>query len=106
MSLKDEALKYHIGGKIDIAARKPMNSNYDLALAYSPGVAEPCLVIAKDSELAYTYTNKANLVAVVSDGSAVLGLGDIGAAAAKPVMEGRRVCLRKFCGRKCLRHRD
>ena len=98
MSLKDEALKYHIGGKIDIAARKPMNSNYDLALAYSPGVAEPCLVIAKDSELAYTYTNKANLVAVVSDGSAVLGLGDIGAAAAKPVMEGKACLFKKFAG--------
>lgn len=96
MGLKDEALKYHIGGKIDIRARKPMASAYDLALAYSPGVAEPCLVIAEDSELAYTYTNKANLVAVISDGSAVLGLGDIGAQAAKPVMEGKACLFKKF----------
>lgn len=96
MGLKDDALKYHIGGKIDIATRKPMRSAYDLALAYSPGVAEPCLAIADESELAYTYTNKANLVAVVSDGSAVLGLGDIGAVAAKPVMEGKACLFKKF----------
>ncbi len=98
MSLKNDALKYHIGGKIDIAPSKAMQSAYDLALAYSPGVAEPCLVIAKDSELAYTYTNKANLVAVISDGSAVLGLGDIGAQAAKPVMEGKACLFKKFAG--------
>lgn len=96
MSLKEEALKYHIGGKIGISTTKTMNSAYDLSLAYSPGVAEPCLEIAKDEELAYTYTNKANLVAVVSDGSAVLGLGDIGASAAKPVMEGKACLFKKF----------
>lgn len=96
MSFKDEALSYHIGGKIDIIPRKAMNTGYDLALAYSPGVAEPCLKIAKNSELAFTYTNKANLVAVISDGSAVLGLGNIGAQAAKPVMEGKCCLFKKF----------
>lgn len=96
LSLKEDALKYHLGGKIDISPSKAMNSSYDLALAYSPGVAEPCLEIAKDEELAYVYTNKANLVAVVSDGSAVLGLGDIGASASKPVMEGKACLFKKF----------
>lgn len=96
MSFKDEAMAYHIGGKIDIAPRKAMNTGYDLALVYSPGVAEPCIEIAKNNELAFTYTNKANLVAVVSDGSAVLGLGDIGAQAAKPVMEGKACLFKKF----------
>lgn len=96
LSLKEDALKYHLGGKIDISPSKAMNSSYDLALAYSPGVAEPCLEIAKDEELAYVYTNKANLVAVVSDGSAVLGLGDIGANASKPVMEGKACLFKKF----------
>lgn len=96
MSLKEAALNYHIGGKIDIAPSKPMNSAYDLALAYSPGVAEPCLAIAKNNELSFTYTNRANLVAVVSDGSAVLGLGDIGARASKPVMEGKACLFKKF----------
>lgn len=96
MSLKEAALNYHIGGKIDIAPSKPMNSAYDLALVYSPGVAEPCLAIAKNNELSFTYTNRANLVAVVSDGSAVLGLGDIGARASKPVMEGKACLFKKF----------
>ena len=96
MSLKEAALNYHIGGKIDIAPSKQMNSAYDLALAYSPGVAEPCLAIAKNNELSFTYTNRANLVAVVSDGSAVLGLGDIGARASKPVMEGKACLFKKF----------
>ncbi|ELP2686536.1 malate dehydrogenase [Campylobacter jejuni] len=96
MNLKEEALKYHLGGKIDIVPSKPMATNYDLSLAYSPGVAEPCLEIAKDNELAYTYTNKANLVAIVSDGSAVLGLGNIGAQASKPVMEGKACLFKKF----------
>ncbi|EAJ9070303.1 malate dehydrogenase [Campylobacter jejuni] len=96
MNLKEEALKYHLGGKIDIVPSKPMATSYDLSLAYSPGVAEPCLEIAKDNELAYTYTNKANLVAIVSDGSAVLGLGNIGAQASKPVMEGKACLFKKF----------
>ncbi|AJC86749.1 malate oxidoreductase [Campylobacter sp. RM16704] len=96
MNLKDEALEYHLGGKVDIIARKPMSSAHDLSLAYSPGVAEPCLEIAKDETLAYKYTNKANLVAIVSDGSAVLGLGNIGASASKPVMEGKACLFKKF----------
>lgn len=96
MNLKEEALKYHLGGKIDIVPSKPMATSYDLSLAYSPGVAEPCLEIAKDNELAYTYTNKANLVAIVSDGSAVLGLGNIGAQASKPIMEGKACLFKKF----------
>lgn len=96
MNLKEEALKYHLGGKIDIVPSKPMVTSHDLSLAYSPGVAEPCLEIAKDNELAYTYTNKANLVAIVSDGSAVLGLGNIGAQASKPVMEGKACLFKKF----------
>ncbi|EOJ1419030.1 malic enzyme-like NAD(P)-binding protein [Campylobacter jejuni] len=96
MNLKEEALKYHLGGKIDIVPSKPMTTSHDLSLAYSPGVAEPCLEIAKDNELAYTYTNKANLVAIVSDGSAVLGLGNIGAQASKPVMEGKACLFKKF----------
>lgn len=96
MNLKEEALKYHLGGKIDIKPSKPMNSSHDLSLAYSPGVAEPCIEIASNNELAYTYTNKANLVAIVSDGSAVLGLGNIGAQASKPVMEGKACLFKKF----------
>ncbi|EIN3333217.1 malate dehydrogenase [Campylobacter jejuni] len=96
MNLKEEALKYHLGGKIDIVPSKPMATSHDLSLAYSPGVAEPCLEIAKDNELAYTYTNKANLVVIVSDGSAVLGLGNIGAQASKPVMEGKACLFKKF----------
>ena len=96
MSLKEEALKYHEGGKFIITPSKSMQSAHDLSLAYSPGVAEPCIVIAEDEEFAYTYTNKANLVAIVTDGSAVLGLGNIGAAAAKPVMEGKVCLFKKF----------
>ncbi|EOE2052323.1 malic enzyme-like NAD(P)-binding protein [Campylobacter coli] len=96
MNLKEEALRYHLGGKIDIKPSKPMNSSHDLSLAYSPGVAEPCIEIASNNEFAYTYTNKANLVAIVSDGSAVLGLGNIGAQASKPVMEGKACLFKKF----------
>ncbi|KAA6225089.1 MULTISPECIES: malic enzyme-like NAD(P)-binding protein [unclassified Campylobacter] len=96
MSLENEALKYHLGGKVEISPTKPLNSAKDLSLVYSPGVATPCLEIAKNSELAYTYTNKSNLVAIISDGSAVLGLGNIGALAAKPVMEGKACLFKKF----------
>lgn len=92
----DEALEYHQGGKIGIAVTKPCDTQHDLSIAYTPGVAVPCLEIAKDEELAYKYTNKGNLVAVISDGSAVLGLGNIGAVAGKPVMEGKSVLFKKF----------
>jgi len=93
---KTEVLEYHEGGKIGIDLTKPCDTQHELSLAYTPGVAIPCLEIAKDEELAYKYTNKGNLVAVISDGSAVLGLGDIGAVAGKPVMEGKSVLFKKF----------
>ena len=93
---KEEALNYHIGGKIGIEITKPCTTQKELSLAYTPGVAEPCLEIAKDRHLAYKYTNKGNLVAVISDSSAVLGLGDLGDVAGKPVMEGKAVLFKKF----------
>ncbi|WP_096029832.1 malic enzyme-like NAD(P)-binding protein [Campylobacter lanienae] len=96
MSLKQKALDYHIGGKIEINVKKPCVSAEDLSLAYSPGVAEPCIEIESNNELAYKYTNKGNLVAVITDSTAVLGLGDIGAIAGKPVMEGKSVLFKKF----------
>ena len=83
----EAALKYHIGGKIGTNVKTPCATAEDLALAYTPGVAEPCKVIEGDHEAAFKYTNKANLVAVITNGTAVLGLGDIGAIAGKPVME-------------------
>ncbi|MBR4140923.1 MAG: malate dehydrogenase, partial [Campylobacter sp.] len=98
MDLKEKALKYHENGKIEIRVTKPCVSAEDLGLAYTPGVAEPCKEIEKDNELAYKYTNKGNLVAVITDGTAVLGLGDIGAVAGKPVMEGKSVLFKKFAG--------
>lgn len=98
MDLKEKALKYHENGKIEIRVAKPCVSADDLGLAYTPGVAEPCKEIEKDNELAYKYTNKGNLVAVITDGTAVLGLGDIGAVAGKPVMEGKSVLFKKFAG--------
>ncbi|WP_243321097.1 NADP-dependent malic enzyme [Geothrix sp. SG200] len=99
MKRKQEALDYHSQGrkgKIEVIATKPCSTARDLSLAYSPGVAEPCLEIEKDNELAYTYTAKGNLVAVISNGTAVLGLGDIGAVAGKPVMEGKGVLFKRF----------
>ncbi len=96
---REEALAYHTGkrhGKTEVVATKPCATQRDLSLAYTPGVAEPCLEIAKDPELAYEYTNKGNLVAVVSNGTAVLGLGNIGALAGKPVMEGKGVLFKRF----------
>ncbi|MFA8450820.1 MAG: NADP-dependent malic enzyme [Bacteroidales bacterium] len=90
--LKKDALKYHSHGrpgKIEVVPTKPHSTQRDLSLAYSPGVAEPCLEIHRDENLAYQYTSKGNLVAVISNGTAVLGLGDIGASASKPVMEGK-----------------
>ena len=93
---KEEALEYHVGGKIAINVKTRCDSARDLSMAYTPGVAHPCLEIEKDNELAYTYTNKGNLVAVITDGTAVLGLGDIDAVAGKPVMEGKSVLFKKF----------
>ncbi len=95
---RDEALEYHLNGKIAIEVTKPCTTQRDLSTAYSPGVAFPCLEIKEDPSKAYEYTNKGNLVAVISDGTAVLGLGDIGALASKPVMEGKAVLFKKFAG--------
>ena len=100
-SLKKRALKYHeepIPGKLSVNITKPTETQDDLALAYSPGVAEPVLEIAKHPDAAYRYTNKGNLVAVVSNGTAILGLGNRGALASKPVMEGKGVLFKKFAG--------
>ncbi|OFI45638.1 malate dehydrogenase [Campylobacter fetus subsp. fetus] len=96
MDLRQRALDYHEGGKIEINVKKPCKTADDLSVAYSPGVAEPCKEIEADNELAYRYTNKGNLVAVITDSTAVLGLGDIGAVAGKPVMEGKSVLFKKF----------
>lgn len=100
MTLQEKALEMHRewNGKLETTAKAHVNSREDLSIAYTPGVAEPCKVIAKDKEAAYTYTMKANTVAVVSDGSAVLGLGNIGALAAMPVMEGKAVLFKEFGG--------
>jgi len=98
---REEALAYHSGkrkGKIEVVPTKPTATQRDLSLAYTPGVAEPCLEIERDPLLAYEYTAKGNLVAVVSNGTAVLGLGDIGALAGKPVMEGKGVLFKRFAG--------
>lgn len=95
---KEQALSLHREnkGKMEIQSKVPLENNKDLSLAYSPGVAEPCIEIHKDPNLVYDYTMKGNLVGVVTDGSAVLGLGDIGPAASMPVMEGKALLLKKF----------
>jgi malate dehydrogenase (oxaloacetate-decarboxylating)(NADP+) len=96
---KEEALRYHSSGrkgKVEVVATKPCFTQRDLSLAYTPGVAEPCRAIAEQVDLAYEYTAKGNLVAVISNGTAVLGLGDIGPAAGKPVMEGKSVLFKRF----------
>ena len=100
MTNSEKALLLHEewNGKIETVAKSKVNSREDLALAYTPGVAEPCKVIAEDKEASYKYTMKANTVAVISDGSAVLGLGNIGAHAAMPVMEGKAVLFKEFGG--------
>lgn len=100
MTNSEKALQMHEtwNGKIETTAKSHVNSREDLAIAYTPGVAEPCKVIAKDPDAAYKYTIKANTIAVVSDGSAVLGLGNIGAKAAMPVMEGKAVLFKEFGG--------
>src|SRR5262245_60862192 len=99
MSLGDQALLYHAlpqPGKVAIAPTKPCETAKDLSLAYSPGVAKPCLEIAENPNDVYRYTSKGNLVAVISNGTAVLGLGDIGPAASKPVMEGKACLFKTF----------
>lgn len=100
MTINEKALELHRQwqGKLETVSKTPVKSREDLSLAYTPGVAEPCKVIAKDKEAAYTYTWKSNTVAVVSDGSAVLGLGNIGPYAAMPVMEGKAVLFKEFGG--------
>ncbi len=99
--LKKAALDYHafpVPGKLSVTPSKPCVSQYDLSLAYTPGVAEPVREIAADPEAAYRYTNRGNLVAVITDGTAVLGLGNVGPAAAKPVLEGKAVLFKYFAG--------
>src|SRR6185369_2850907 len=99
MGRKEDALEYHTRGrkgKLEVVPTKPLVSQLDLSLAYSPGVAEPCLEIARDEDKSWEYTARANLVAVISNGTAVLGLGDIGPAAGKPVMEGKACLFKKF----------
>src|SRR5512134_737196 len=98
---REEALEYHSRapkGKVEVVPTKPTATQVDLSLDYTPGVAEPCLEIERDPMLAYEYTSKGNLVAVISNGTAVLGLGDIGALAGKPVMEGKGVLFKRFAG--------
>ncbi len=100
MDLKEKSIQMHRewNGKLETVSKSPVQTREDLAIAYTPGVAEPCRLIAKDKSLAYTYTIKSNTVAVVSDGSAVLGLGNIGPYAAMPVMEGKCVLFKEFGG--------
>src|SRR5579864_2290003 len=96
---KQEALDYHSSGrpgKIEITPIKPCRTQRDLSLAYTPGVAEPCLAIKKNPHDAFKYTTRGNLVAVISNGTAVLGLGNLGALAGKPVMEGKGVLFKRF----------
>ena len=98
---KQAALDYHQfpkPGKISVELTKPAQTSRDLSLAYSPGVAEPVKEIAADPENAYKYTSKGNLVAVISDGTAILGLGDLGPLASKPVMEGKSLLFKRFAG--------
>ncbi len=98
-NIRQAALKYHQNpkpGKLEVRATKPLANGRDLALAYSPGVAEACVEIKANSDTARDYTTRGNLVGVVTNGSAVLGLGNIGALASKPVMEGKAVLFKKF----------
>ena len=96
---KQDALDYHSRGrkgKVEVTPSKPCRTQRDLSLAYTPGVAEPCLEIAREPDLNYEYTARGNLVAVVSNGTAVLGLGNIGPLASKPVIEGKGVLFKRF----------
>ena len=97
--MREEALAFHANGKpgkLEIRATKPLTTARELSLGYSPGVAEPCLRIEKNPDRAYDYTSKGNMVAVISNGTAVLGLGNLGALAAKPVMEGKAILFKRF----------
>src|SRR5690606_1537710 len=99
MTLRKAALEYHVRGrpgKIEVVPSKPVGTQADLSLAYSPGVAEPCREIHANPDLVDRYTARGNLVAVISNGTAVLGLGDIGPRAAKPVMEGKGILFKRF----------
>jgi malate dehydrogenase (oxaloacetate-decarboxylating)(NADP+) len=99
MSYDEEALRYHREprpGKTEVVPTKPFFSQTDLSLAYTPGVAAPCLKIKEDPDTSYDYTNRGNLIAVITNGTAVLGLGNIGALAGKPVMEGKAVLFKRF----------
>lgn len=100
MNLYEESLRMHEEnkGKLKVEAKVECSSRHDLSIAYTPGVAQPCIEIAKDPENSYRYTNRGNTVAVISDGTAVLGLGDIGAEAAMPVMEGKCLLMKRFAG--------
>ena len=112
MDKKEQALKAHRdwGGKIEVISRAKVENRADLSVAYTPGVAEPCLEIAKDVDLSYTYTRRSNLVAVITDGTAVLGLGDIGPEAGMPVMEGKCALFKTFADVDafplCIRSKD
>jgi len=98
MDVMKKALEMHAhyNGKLEVISKVPVQDSYDLSLAYSPGVAAPCVEIEKNPSLVYDYTMKGNMVAIVSDGTAVLGLGDIGPKAALPVMEGKAILLKRF----------
>ena len=100
MDVNQESLKLHyeMQGKIEVVSRKPIQTREDLSLVYTPGVAEPCRAIAADYEKSFALTRRSNLVAVITDGSAVLGLGNIGPAAGMPVMEGKCVLFKEFAG--------
>jgi len=100
MDIKQDAIKLHMQnrGKIEVKSKVPLRNARDLSLAYTPGVAEPCKDIKANPDLVYKYTSKGRMVAIVTDGSAVLGLGNIGAVAAMPVMEGKTVLFKNFGG--------
>ncbi|HVM40743.1 MAG TPA: NAD-dependent malic enzyme [Acidimicrobiia bacterium] len=98
LSINDRTFQMHMGGKIEVASRSPLRNRADLSMAYTPGVARVCLAIADDPSLAHRYTIKRNSVAIVTDGTAVLGLGDIGPQAALPVMEGKAMLFKEFAG--------